>query len=193
MTQDELEFLIVQRVDGTLSTDEATRLSAALTTDASARDLLAQHERLATALRATPSMTFDADWLASQIATRIDDDADFEASRTFKLPRWSLFAPMAAAAALLVVLTLGVVYHRDDGEKIARPDATPTAPIVVASFAGPTAESTNAPRQMSVSVGAPSNLSPTMVTALFLAEQFPTGGRVIVRPAGPPSSGTAFD
>lgn len=180
MTSDEIEFLIVQHVDGTLSADEAARLDAVLSTDAAARSLLDEHRRLAMALRATPGASVDVDWLSAQIASRIDDEAEIEASRSYKMPRWSLLAPMLAAAGLMITLTLGVVFHRDDGDAIPR-----TVPsVVVASVTGPAAETASVPRQMSVTVGAPANLSPTLVTALFLAEQFPNQGRVIVRPAG---------
>ena len=180
MTQDELEFLIVQHVDGTIDPAEAPRLAALLATDASARSLLGEHERLAKALRAAPPLAIDADWLSSQIASHLDEAAEVEASRSYKLPRWSILAPMAAAALLMITLTLGVVFHRDDGDPIPR--EVPST--VVASVTGPSAETANVARQMSVSVGAPANLSASMVTALFLAEQFPSQGRVIVRPAG---------
>lgn len=191
MTQDELEFLIVQHVDGTLAPDEAPRLAAILASDASARALLAEHERLATVLRAAPAIEVDHDWLTAQIASRIDDEAEHAAAHTLKLPRWAFWAPMAAAAGLMVTLTLGILFHRDDGEAIPHAIA-PNTQTQIASVTGPTAERSGEPQMMSVSVGAPANLSPSLVTALFLAEQFPSQGRVIVRPAGPPHT-SAFD
>ena len=188
MTSDEIEFLIVQRLDGTLSSDESAQLTAALGASAEARSLLATHERLHVALRRTSQVPrVDGEWMVAQVAAALDD-AEEIARSNYRLPRWALFGPIAAAASLFIVLTLGVVFHKDDDQPVSmmpRPEK-PIARVAVA-----VAPLTSTPHVAAVSVGAPANLSPSLVTALFVAEQLPGAGRVIVRPGSDVSPGSS--
>ena len=195
MTQDDLEYLIVQRLDGTIAAADDATLTRALTDDAGARALLAAHERLLFALRdGDRAPTVDGDWLAAEIAAHLDDADEI---RGHRIPRLMIWGPLAAAASLMIVLTLGVVFHRDDGEPIAQQPAVPTTrvepTVAVARVSLPTVPpaSAAAGRTMSVRVGAPTNLSPQLVTALFLSDRSPGAGRVSVQAAGRRAS--AFD
>lgn len=180
MIDEELEFLIVQDVDGELSPEASKALHARIAGDATARSVWTEHARLRTSLRRLPTPSIDADWLEARIVGGLDEHERRAAPH--RISRWAIFGPMAAAASLLIVLTLGVIFHRDDG------DPLPAQKTLVASL--PAAEVLSTGGAATVSVGLPANLSPQLITALFLAEQMPTQGRVIIRPAG---TATGFD
>lgn len=174
MTHDELEFLISQHFDGTLSAAEAEKLRAVLDADASARALFDEHAALDAALKSSRIDTgIDQDWLSAQIAGTIDEAQ----SKPLRVAGWSIFAPMAMAACLLIGLTLGVVFLKDSTET-----SLPTPTVARTIEVGP-AETDRPVAVASVSVGVPANLTPALMTALFVSDQRTTG-KVIIKPAG---------
>lgn len=174
MTYDEIEFLISQHFDGTLSVEEAGKLRAALESDPSAHALFEEHARLDAALKSTKAAPdIDQEWFSAEIVGKIDEAQ----SRPLRISNWNIFAPMAVAAALLFGLTLGVVLFTGrapagDGPALAR--------VSLPSPPRPAGETVSR-----VSVGVPANLSPAMMTTLFLAEHRGSG-RVEIHPVGEP-------
>lgn len=172
MTHDELEFLISQHFDGTLSADEAEKLRVAVASDLSAKALFDEHAKLDAALKSSrATLDIDAEWLGAQIAGTIDDAQ----SRPIRISNWNLFAPMAAAAVLLIALTLGVFLVKDND--VTSPGQT------IAQVSLPDVPERPRDAVASVSVGVPANLTPAMMTTLFLADHRPPN-RVVIQPAG---------
>lgn len=182
MTHEEVEFLISQHFDGTLSADEAEKLRVALESEPSARALFEEHARLDGALKSTKvRLDIDAEWLNAQIAGTIDEAQ----SRPLRISNWNTFAPMAIAATLLIGVTLGIALLRNSASTSDAP-AIANATVTLPAAPRPSREAV-----VNVSVGVPANMTPTMMTTLFLAEHRGSG-RVIIQPAGE-SHGGPFD
>lgn len=181
MTHDEVEFLISQHLDGTLSADEAEKLRIVLEQDPVAKALFEEHQRLDVALKSTRTadLRIDQDWLTAQIAGAIDEHQ----SRPILLSNRSMFAPMAIAATLLIGLTLGVVFLKDETESPANQLSSNTNVSRIVEIGSPETPVRNDVAMANVSVGVPANLSPAMMTALFIADHRSTG-KVVIKPAG---------
>ncbi len=177
MTHDELEFLISQHFDGTLRADEVEKLHTALESDASAKALFHEHARLNTVLKSSKAQPdIDADWLSAEIAGSIDDVN----ARPMRISSWPVIMPMAAAAMLIVGLTLGIIFLRDGTETTVGPT---NGALASAQISLPDAPSITHDAVANVSVGVPANMTPAMMTTLFFAQERPAG-RVVITPAG---------
>jgi anti-sigma factor RsiW len=183
VTHEELEFLISQHLDGTLDAAERVKLDDALAARPEARELLAEHARLDALLKSSrAAVDVDAEWLSSQIAGRIDEDS----ARSLLLRRWMWMSPIAAAAMLMIALTIGFsLFNR--GQPTALDQSTTARPqqeVARIDLAGPQVDT---PRTgggyAAVSVGIPANLTPALVSSLYLSDGN-SRGRVLIRPAG---------
>ncbi len=190
MTPDEIEFLISQHFDQTLTADESASLRAVLSADPKARAIFEQYARIDRALhdsRVQPEV--DTEFVVAEIAGQLDE-LETPAPASLPMPWLFRMAPMAVAAVLLIGLGLGIAFLRDGGEKIPRngpgvavvslPQARPAK-----ASAGPAVEPT-----LTVSIGQPISITPQMLTALFLAQ--PRPARVEIRPVGQRADGS-FD
>lgn len=189
MDRDELEFLISQHLDGTLATDASARLQARLSADADARSLFDDHAKLDGALRASRDvLAIDESWLSALIADALDESN----AQPIRVARWTWAVPMAMAACLLIGLMLGVVFLRDNAEKqIAVVPQQPAAPqIATIIITGTPATPRSTEGYASVSVGVPANLTPQIVSALYLSRDL-SESRVRIQAAGQRSD--AFD
>ena len=186
MQTDELEFLISQHFDGTLEAADGARLGGVVAADPAARVLLNEHAKLDAALRASRSTpAIDESWLSAQIAATIDD-----ANATpLRMPIWRSFAPLAAAAAVVIGLSATALFMSNRGEPtmatnsglaVPTPAPRPVPVIEVAVAAEPARQGGFA----NVSVGAPANLTPQIVAALYLARDMSDDSRVTIRAAG---------
>jgi anti-sigma factor RsiW len=187
--RDELEFLISQHFDGTLSAEESTRLHAHLAADAGAQSLYNDHAKLDDALRNSRDvLAIDEAWLTAQISDAIDEGN----AKPIRINHWSWAAPLAMAACLLIGLTLGVVFLRDNTEKpiAAVPPALPGPQIAQIVISGNPSAPMPAAGYASVSVGVPANLTPQIVSALYLSRDL-SESRVKIQAAGQRSD--AFD
>lgn len=193
MDRDELEFLISQHFDGTLDEAESVRLRVHLASDPEAQILFDQHKKLDAALRASQSvLAIDESWLSAQIAEHIDETN----ARPLRIGggNRSWMAPLAMAATLIIGLTLGVIFLRDDdrpatiAQEHPAPGPQQTTAIVIS---GPPAEKPHVNGYASVSVGVPANLTPQIVSALYLSRDL-SESRVNIRAAGHRSA-DAFD
>jgi hypothetical protein len=194
---DELEFLISQHFDGTLDAADEQRLQQRVAADAGARSLFDQHAKLDVALRASgSSLAIDEAWLSAQIAATIDEAN----ARPMRIRRWTSFAPLAAAAALAIGITSFFAF-RDNGtttvavdgpgNSVTGSDVKPV-PVIEVAIAAPPEEPRQRPGYATVSVGAPANLTPQIVAALYLARDMSDDSRVTIRAAGRRSP-DAFD
>jgi anti-sigma factor RsiW len=109
-----LEFVISQYVDGTLSEAERIQLEALLANDAAARALVEQHRKLNEALRATPMPAVRWELLAERIGNAV---AEAEApAASYRLFARRFVMPLAMAASLLiacgVAITIYLAGHR---------------------------------------------------------------------------------
>jgi hypothetical protein len=178
MTHDELEFLISQHFDGTLNAAEADKLRAVIEADASALQLFNEHQRLDQVLKTSKAeLEVDQEWLNAQIAGHIDEAQ----AKTYKVGGWSMFSRMAAAATVMVGLGLGALLLTKNRAEPTQPTLATTVEVTV-----PDPATTNQVAVANVSVGIPSNMTPAMMSALFLADQRHNGGRgrVVIQPAG---------
>lgn len=184
MDHDELEFLISQHFDGTLEASEASRLQQRLLADVAARTLFDEHAQLDAALRASAgSIAIDEAWLSAQIADHIDEAN----AKPIKVKHWGWVAPLAMAATLMIGLTLGVIFLKDDDKSELRsqvPTPTTVQPQVTQIvMSTPSPEPKPHGGYATVSVGAPANLTPQIVSALYLAQDM-SASRVSIRAAG---------
>jgi anti-sigma factor RsiW len=180
--RDELEFLISQHFDGTLAADESARLQAHLSADAGAQSLFDDHAKLDGALRASREvLSIDEAWLSAQISDAIDESN----AQPIRIARWAWAAPLAMAACLLIGLTLGIVFLRDNTEKqiaaVPQPPTTPQIAQIVVTGTPATPRPTEG--YASVSVGVPANLTPQIVSALYLSRDL-SESRVRIQAAG---------
>lgn len=187
MTHDEIEFLISQHFDGTLDAAEAVKLRAILDSDASAQQLFAEHERLDRVLKASKiDLGIDQEWLTAEIAGHIDEAQ----SQTYKIGGWSMFSRLAVAATVMVGVGLGALLLTRNSPQPTQPTLAKTVEVSV-----PDPAKTDAVAVADVTVGVPSNMTPAMMSALFLADQRHGGrsGRVVIQPAGQPRNELPFE
>jgi anti-sigma factor RsiW len=185
MTHDEIEFLISQHFDGTLDAAEAQKLRAILDSDPAARVLFEEHGRLDRALRASRvDLGIDAEWLTAEIAGHIDEAQ----ARPYRIGGWSVFARIAVAATVMVCLGVGALLLTRDRPQPALPTLARTVEVTL-----PDPARTDRLVVANVTVGIPSNMTPAMMSALFLADQRHGGGRVVIEPAGEPRYDHPFE
>ena len=188
MTHDEAEFLISQRLDGTLDAADEQRLRAAIDTDSIVAAMWREHLALDAALRGTRVATNDlsSEVELAAIAGRIDDDA----SRAFRIgspTRFNWATPLAAAATLAVGLTIGLLATRSNRGLPSRTvvaDATPvaTTPSIALSGSMPLQAATGR-GFAEVQIGTPTDLTPAAVASLYVNDRV-THSHVMIQPAG---------
>ena len=179
MTTDELEFLISQHFDGTLTAEESERVRAAVASDAAAKAMFNEYAAVDTALRATQTkLQIDEDWLSEQIGNHIDEAN----AKPIRSKSFGWYAPLAMAACLLIGLTLGVVFLTDDDKPVVavKPTATPVMQIALGGDPAPV----TTPGVAMISIGTPTHLTPQNVMALYLARDDMSANRVLLSAAG---------
>jgi anti-sigma factor RsiW len=142
-----LEFVISQYIDGTLSDAERLELEALLANDPAARALLEQHRKLDEALRAMPVPAVRWELLAKRIGHAVAE-ADAPAA-SYRLFARRFVMPTALAASLLIACGLAVTIY------LAGHKQGNVSPVAVAQpmvqVLGPVAESApNAVEEISI-------------------------------------------
>src|SRR4051812_24133552 len=105
LSPDQLEFALSQYHDGTLPPLERDALDEVLASDASARELLAQYQRLDALVKTAPALPV-VDWnaLQSRISRSLaDQDAPVQ---SYKIGTWVKRFSAVAVAAVIVLLVL---------------------------------------------------------------------------------------
>lgn len=128
MSPDELEFLISQHLDGDLSPADEARLQALLSADASARALLAEHEKVHRELVASRELPELASVDFTQLRASVNaaiDDANAQSIKLHEHPAWGgrVLRYGSIAVAALIAIAIGV------GALMNRPGTTPANPV----------------------------------------------------------------
>ena len=141
LTPEQLEALIVQAVDGTLSEIERAVLDEHLASDAEARLLLAEHQQLAAALRGLPGADFasvDFGAMSQRISSAIDQEPAYAAA-PLKLTGpsgfvvWTRRLSIAAAVALVASVGYLAIPKAHNPAGPANMAGTEAAPAAVAN------------------------------------------------------------
>jgi hypothetical protein len=113
ISNDELEYLISQYIDGTINELDRARVDEVLATDASARAILAEYRNLNTVVKsAMPMPQIAWDEFQSRIASKCDK---LEAPvRHYRLT-FATVSRVAAIAAVLAIVVGGIVMMRPHG------------------------------------------------------------------------------
>src|SRR5437588_5907133 len=110
--RDDVEFLIVQYLDGSLAAGERAALEARLGDDPEAQALLEEHRRLDTILRRDPIPDIRWEALARQISSAVTTAPMPEVeehAQVFRMPWVGWGGKLAIAAALLIATGIGIV------------------------------------------------------------------------------------
>lgn len=103
MDREQLQFQIAQYAAGTLNDGERREVDQLLASDADAREMLAEEERLTVLLRAVPMPEIDVDAMARRILT---------ATAVLPMPRretgWAGFSPLRLSLAASVIIAAGL-------------------------------------------------------------------------------------
>jgi len=121
MTRDELEFSISQYHDGTLPALETRAIEEMLATNAQARDVLAEYQRLDAVMKAAPAMPeLDWDRVHAQLSHAVHEvpDEDAPAVRTYKIGAgmgrgWTRYVGIGAAIAAALAIVATVVFRNE--------------------------------------------------------------------------------
>lgn len=150
MTRDELEYAISQYLDGTLPLLERNALEERLATDADARAMLAEYQKLDTMVKsAIPVPRIEWDRFAAQVQQAVA--AEEPPVRHYRIGATQWVRGLAMAAALVCVATLAIYF----AARPAKPTVAPSIEIVVA---GPAVAPSDAP-VVNVAVGPAPTLS----------------------------------
>jgi anti-sigma factor RsiW len=105
MVHEDLEFLISQYIDGTISPDDRVALEARLATDVEARELVREYRKLEGLIQANvpPVPEVDYDALTSRINDAIDEQ-QAERTRRFRIPWIGGGIGLALAASVMIVI-----------------------------------------------------------------------------------------
>src|SRR3954452_8378117 len=163
MSPDELEYSISQYLDGTLPPLERDALEDRLASDADARAVLDEYRQLNLSLKnkLPPMPEIAWDRLAGQIQQAVAT-AEAPPVKTYRIGSLSWAGRLAIAAALLVVVSIGVFFAN-------RPAPVSGTAVVV----GPKAEQPSGPVVAEISIGP----SPQ------LANNWRSGQEVVSRPS----------
>src|SRR2546421_12460599 len=125
----DVEFLIVQYLDGTLAEGERAALEARLANDVEARALLDEHRRLDALLRrdVMPDIRWDAlsRHLSSALMTAEMPEVE-EPVRVLRMPWVGWAGKLAIAAALLIATGIAIVALKSGTTKTTNPIASTT-------------------------------------------------------------------
>jgi anti-sigma factor RsiW len=115
MTRDELEFSISQYHDGTLPPLETRAIEELLATNAEARQVLSEYQKLDTLMASTPSVpALDWDRLHTHLSQTIAQVPDEQAPavKTYKIGlAWTRYVGVAAAVAAAIAIVVTVVFR----------------------------------------------------------------------------------
>jgi anti-sigma factor RsiW len=155
MTRDDLEFLISQHLDGTLSEADRVALDERLANDADARDLLAEYRRLNDFL-VTPPPAVNWDRLAEHLSSAVTEAA--EADQPAVIGRigqstWTWRSRLAIAASIVIVASSGLLFY--DAHRPALPGKVPGPTVGNSSMlvVGPQAETSAGPVVQQITIG----------------------------------------
>lgn len=170
---EELEFQISQYVDGVLPVAQRAELDRLLETDASARQMLADHRRVVALLKADalPDALPDVRWeaFAQSISHAVDEAADARADRmasAYRMPAWVRSAVLPFALAASLAIATGIAWRilkpsagQGVSHEVAIHPPVQTPPTAVHNDAGGAADSvsvrTAQPSETTVHVGPP--------------------------------------
>src|SRR3954452_5471325 len=126
MTRDELQFSISQYHDGTLPALETRAIEEMLATNAQARDVLAEYQRLDAVMKAAPAMPeLDWDRVHAQLSHAVHEvpDEDAPAVKTYKIGphlfglqggrAWTRYVGVGAAIAAALAIVATVVFRNE--------------------------------------------------------------------------------
>ena len=159
MDREQLEFLISQYVDGTLSAAEVTALEQTLASDAEARAMLEDFRRLDASLKretALPAINWDR--LSERLSNAVAAEDD-RASRVYRIGAW--WGRVAVAAVVLIAVGSVVLFHFHKPAKLEVVSGpTPPQPtgVVIAEISGPVVEAATQPAVAEITI-APSPLA----------------------------------
>jgi hypothetical protein len=186
MTEDRLEFLISEHLDGSLSSSDAEALHAALAESEQARSLLRQYESLNDCVRRSSPRLPEIRWdrLAERISGAVASVADSVAASDAAgdpsnnddrgFIKFRIVMPrLAIAASILIAIGVGLIASRPSSRPapatpVHRPlvdtaaNAAPVAgPPLAASIeiTGPSEEAAAAPPTIDIAVGPPAHLA----------------------------------
>jgi len=152
MHQDELEFSISQYLDGTLPPLEATRVEETLASDASARAIFAEYQRLNHSLRAMPPAQVDWNAFSASISSKLaGEDAPVT---TYRIGFGRVLRISAIAASILVVIGTSVMLLNRGSSKVEGPRisvATTAEPVI--EISGPSIAVDPSPAVAVISIG----------------------------------------
>ena len=196
MTRDELEFAIIQYLDGTLAEADEAALESRLATDADARALLAQYRGLDRALRAQPLPDIDFDALSDRIRAAVA--AQDEPAQSYRLHWVRTAAALALAACVVIAVGVGI-------RRLHAPPAPGPQVVVNPNRPTPAAEPTHivvvdiAPRHVPstapvaiVSVGPSAAPEDRSALARYDEDLISRPSQVIIARSGAPSSDAAL-
>jgi anti-sigma factor RsiW len=151
MRNDDLEFAISQYLDGTLPPLETAALEERFATDAEARQLLGEYQRLDAVVKSSlPEPRVDLDAFANHLRSRLEQA---EAPVKHYRLAWTRIGSFAAVAAAIVI-AVGVAIPLLK----SRTSMNPVGPAV-AEVVGPQIEQSNQPAVAQVQIGAPPGMA----------------------------------
>ncbi len=160
--RNEVEFSIIQYLDGTLADEERAALEARLSGDAEARALLEEHRRLDALfkLATVPAIRWDnlARSISSAVASAPMPEVE-EPAHTLRMPWVGWAGKLAIAAMLLIATSIGIVLLKRGNTTRPNPIASTTIKTNIqvasgfASVTGPRAEIETGPAEAQVTVG----------------------------------------
>lgn len=120
MSRDELEFAISQYHDGGMPPLERAVVEEQLATNAEAREILAEYQRLDGMMRSEPALALPAmDW--DEVHARLSGAVANEAMpiKRLRIVEWQRWVGSAAAVAAAVAIVLFVSIKRDHTSRVA--------------------------------------------------------------------------
>jgi anti-sigma factor RsiW len=136
---DELEYAIMQYVDGELPDEDRIALEKRLVDDPAARQVLAQHRSLDVVLKHSWSMPHvDFDRFGQHLSETAAEEA---APSSYSITAWLKYGSVVAAAACVLIVSALVVHFADRGGTgnvpIVQKPITPPARQVIQIAVGP--------------------------------------------------------
>jgi negative regulator of sigma E activity len=148
---DELEYIISQYLDGTLPPLEASRVEEILATDAQARAIHAEYQRLNQSLRSLPKPQMDWGQLAATISAKTaEEDVPMV---SYRIGFHRVLKVTAMAAMILLVVGIGVQFYRQSTRKTPPNETAVAITNPGIQVSGPTIEIGPAPAVAVISIG----------------------------------------
>jgi anti-sigma-K factor RskA len=153
MNRDELEFSIVQYLDGTLDPAARAEVELRLATDVAARAMLDEHRRLTAVLRSQRLPEVRWDRLAASISDAIDEQAEERMARVSWILSFRAAGYVAAAASVMLAVALVVYFLRSPRPTNTIVSLPQPQPQVALSVQGPQEDQPAGPPVEEVSIG----------------------------------------